>query len=157
MSRPGRGRSGGAAGRDGLHVEAPDLLKLKRDLAGVSKDLVAELRKGLKAAADPIRRLVQGNARFSKRIPKAVTIGTKFTKRSTGVFVRINANRAPHARPINNDDRPGTFRHPVHGNKEVWAEQRAVPLFAGVDAETADIEQSVLDVMDRVARKAGFK
>lgn len=156
MPRPSR--SGGrSSGRDGIHVEAPDLLQLKRDLAGVDKTLVAGLRKALKTAADPVKRLVQSNARFSQRIPKAVTIGTSFTKRLTGVYVRINARRAPHARPINNDDRAGTFRHPVHGNRDVWVTQQAVPLFAGVDRETHDVEGAVLDVMDKVARQAGFK
>jgi hypothetical protein len=142
----------------GLHVEAPDLLALKKALAGVDKTLVAELRRALKQAAEPVRRQVQANAAiFSRRIPRAVTIGTAFSAKRTGIFIRVNAKRAPHGRPLENDGNGGTFRHPVFGHDR-WVTQAARPFFyRGAEEHFDDVEKTVIEVMDTVAKKAGFR
>lgn len=150
--------SGYRSGAPEVRVHAPDLLQLKRDLQGVDKTLVAELRRGLKEAAGPVKRQVQANASWSKRIPKAITIGTAFAAKRTGIFIRENAKRAPHGRALENQGQAGTFRHPVFGNRDRWVAQRARPHFyRGAEQHFDTVERAVLDVMDAVARKAGFR
>lgn len=121
------------------------------------KVLAAALRKGLRNAADPIKRQVQANAAWSSRIPAAVAVGTAFSKKRTGVFLRVSSKKAPHARPFENDGSGGTFRHPVFGSG-TWVSQVARPFFF---AETAqhmpEVERAALAAVDDAARQAGFK
>lgn len=121
------------------------------------KALSAALRKGLRNAADPIKRQVQANASWSSRIPAAVAVGTAFSKKRTGVFLRVNSKKAPHARPMENDGSAGTFRHPVYG-RDVWVTQQARPFFfAETEQHMPKVEQAALAAVDEAARQAGFK
>lgn len=152
------------AGRAAVPVEVrfdPDEVRaLVRDLKQLEggKQITAALRKNLKAAADPIKRQVRGNASWSTRIPAAVAIGTAFTTKRTGIFIRVNAKKAPHARPFENSGRPGSFRHPVFGNREVWVQQQARPFFFNETAShMPQVEQAAADAVDEAAKAAGFR
>jgi hypothetical protein len=135
-----------------VHALVKDLRQLED-----GKQQAAALRRRLKAAADPIRAQVRANASWSRRIPGAVSIGTKFTKRSTGVFIKVNSKRAPHARPLENNGQPGTFRHPVFG-RDVWVVQRARPFFfADTARHMPQVEQAAIEAINDAARAVGFR
>lgn len=142
-----------------VQVDPGDLRALMRDLKELEggKPIAAALRKGLRKAADPIKRQVQGNASWSSRIPGAVSIGTAFSARRTGVFLRVNAAKAPHARAYENDGKPGTFRHPVFGSN-TWVAQAARPFFfAETQRHLPEVEQAAATAVDEAARSAGFR
>lgn len=146
-------------GRQVVHIDAPGLSKLARDLRGVQPVLLKELRTGIRKAAEPIKRDAQANARqFSRRIPGAIGITAQFPARGARVTLRTNAKRAPHARPIENDGRQGAFRHPLFGDRDHWVAQAAHPFFfkavAGRQRQTVNDIEKVADV---IIRKAGFR
>lgn len=142
-----------------VQVDAGDLRALMQALKEMEggKPLAAALRKGLRSAAEPIKRQVQGNASWSSRIPGAVSIGTAFSARRTGVFLRVNAKKAPHARPFENDGKGGTFRHPVFGT-DTWVTQSARPFFfPEALRHLPEVEEAAAKAVDEAARAAGFR
>jgi hypothetical protein len=150
------------AGRGGLvvSIDTKDLRQLYVDLKGVEGNLRVELRKGVKAAAEPIAAAVRSAASWSSRIPGAIRVKPSFGARSTGVTITVDSGRAPEARVLEHGGRSGTFRHPVYGNREVWVSQKAQPFFFTTVSSSSAVDQaerSILAAMDAVARKAGFK
>jgi hypothetical protein len=143
-----------------VDIDTKDLRQLYVDLKGVEGNLRVELRKGVKAAAEPIASAVRSAASWSSRIPGAVRVKPSFGARSTGVTITVDGGRAPEARVLEHGGRGGNFRHPVYGNREVWVSQRAQPFFfttvsSGSAVDSA--EKAILAAMDAIARKAGFR
>ena len=150
----------GISGPLAVHVDTAELRKLYVDLKGVEGNLRVELRRGIKKAADPLAQRVRANAGWSSRIPGAVKVKPSFTARGAGVSIVVDAKAAPEGAPLENKGRGGTFRHPVYGNRDVWATQTARPFFwAAVSSSGAvsAVEQVIVQVMDAVAVKAGFR
>lgn len=136
--------------------ETRALVKDLRKLEG-GKQITAALRKNLKAAAEPIKGQVKSNASWSSRIPGAVSVGTSFTSRRTGVFIKVNSKRAPHARPYENGGKAGSFRHRVFG-RDVWVSERARPfLFQTAQRRMPDVEEAAGKAVQEAARAAGFR
>lgn len=132
------------------------LMKALKEMEG-GKPLANALRKNLRKAADPVKARVQANASWSSRIPGAVSIGTSFSAKKTGIFIRVNASKAPHARPLENDGKQGVFRHPVFGSK-TWVSQRARPFFFPEAARhMPEVEKAVLEAVEEAAKAAGFR
>jgi len=150
------GRAGGLV----VKIDTKDLRQLYVDLKGVEGNLRVELRKGVKAAAEPIASAVRSAASWSSRIPGAVRVKPSFGARSTGVTVTVDGGRAPEARVLEHGGRGGTFQHPVYGNRDVWVPQKAQPFFfttVSSGSAVGNAERAILAAMDAVARKAGFK
>jgi hypothetical protein len=142
-----------------VRFDPAEVRALVRDLKELEggKKLQADLRKNLKAAAEPIKQQVKANASWSTRIPAAVAIGTAFTTKRTGIFLRVNAKKAPHARPLENDGRAGTFRHPTWGT-EPWVSQPARPFFFNETAShMPEVEEAAGEAVEETARSAGFR
>jgi hypothetical protein len=157
-----------------VRVSSPDLYRLSNDIQALDggRKIVNEMKREMRQAADPIVRRVQAEAAvFSKRIPPAVKASTRFTKKTTSVIITVNARKAPHARPINNDGRQGFFTHPIpvrvsgtrrgrlrqaaRGNT---VRQKARPFFYGpIVAADHDVEAAVQRAADKALRKAGFR
>ena len=149
-----------------VKIDEGDLRKLAADLKELEggRKQVASLRKSLKAAADPMKRQVQANASWSKRIPGAVGVQVRFTAKKVGVSVFVSRTKAPHARPIENDGKEGTFLHPVfgrtkrRGSRYVTAKQKARPFFfKEMEGHMPEVEQAALKAIDDAARGAGFR
>lgn len=157
----------------GLRVESKDdLYQLAKDLDQVDKKIAREMKKEMRAAADPIVQRVKAEAaQFSKRIPPAVKASTRFTKKTTSVLITVNAKQAPHARPINNDGNPGVFTHPIpikaassrlgrlkQARKGNQVQQKARPFFYGpIVAADHNVEAAVQRAADNAMRQAGFR
>lgn len=143
-----------------VNIDTKDLRQLYVDLKGVEGNLRVELRKGVKAAAEPIASAVRAAASWSSRIPGAVRVKPSFGARTTGVTITVDAGRAPEARALEHGGRGGTFRHPVYGNREVWVSQKARPFFFTTVSNSSSVdtaERAVIAAMDAVARKARFR
>lgn len=142
-----------------IEVDQAELRKLVADLKELEggKKQVAALRKNLKAAAEPMAAQVRANASWSTRIPDAVGVQVRFTgKNKVGVSIFVSRKKAPHARPIENGGRGGTFTHPAFGQGSV--EQPARPFFFNQLAnQMPAVQKAVVDAMDEAARSAGFR
>lgn len=141
-----------------LDVDPGDLRKLAADLKELQggKKLQAALRKNLKAAAEPAAAQVRSNASWSSRIPGAVGVQVRFTSKNPGVSIFVSRTKAPHARPIENSGKAGTFSHPVFGRGR--ARQSARPFFFNqLERHMPQVERAVGEAMDEAARSAGFR
>lgn len=139
-----------------MSIGRDELQQLIKDLGEIPPAVRRELAPALRRAAQSTVTQIRLNASWSSRIPAAVSISTSFGRRP-GVVLRVNSRRAPHARPLENDGRPGTIRHPVYGNREVWVSQPARPFFYRAVEATADqIRDEIADVVTDVAEKHGF-
>lgn len=149
-----------------VEIDESDLRKVTaalKELEG-GKKLTAALRKNLKAAAEPMKQQVKSNASWSTRIPDAVGVQVRFTAKRTGVSIFVNRKKAPHARPIENDGKTGTFRHPVfgrtkrRGKRYVTATQPARPFFFNdLARHMPEVEKAVLEAVEEAAKAAGFR
>ncbi|MGH3097896.1 MAG: HK97 gp10 family phage protein [Streptosporangiales bacterium] len=135
-----------------------EVAELVRDLDDIPPELRRLLRPKLRAAAQPIVARARRKASWSTRIPSAIKVQTSFSGRHPGVFIRVDATKAPHARPFENLGKPGTFRHPVFGDREVWVNQKARPfLFPAVEAAGPHVREVVSDAISDAARLHGFR
>jgi hypothetical protein len=103
-------------------------------LRSVPSEARSDVRKAVIAATREMRADMAARASWSSRIPRAITTRTSFARGS--VELRVDARRAPHARPYEGiGTRGGTFRHPVFGsayddrNGWTWVTQAARPFF----------------------------
>ncbi|GAA0347873.1 HK97 gp10 family phage protein [Actinoallomurus spadix] len=135
-----------------MAVDRSQLQALIRDLGQVPPAIRKELRPVVKQAAQPTLARMKSNASWSTRIPGAITMRAANT--TIGVRFRVNAGRAPHARPYENDGNQGTFRAPLWGDREHWYPHQARPFFYRAVEATADQVRDALGdaVMDIAAR-----
>lgn len=143
---------------------ADDLYKLTKDLQQVDKKLATEMKKQMRQVAEPIRRRVAAEASWSKRIPGATRVSTRFTKKTQNVIITVNRRLAPHARPIENDGQEGTFTHPLFQRRtrvlkrQVLVEQQARPFFGkAIRSQENRIDEAVEQVARDFERKLHFR
>lgn len=140
-----------------LRVDPHGLSQLYRDAKAAEGTIQVELRRGIKAAAQPVVDAVKEDASFSSRIPGAVKLKSSFAAKGASVAVVVDGAAAPEAKAINHGGRGGTFRHPVFGNRDVWVDQAAVPFMAtGPRRAQPQADAAMLEAMDRIARSLGF-
>lgn len=134
-----------------------ELQEMVRDLGKMPKDLSKEMRPMLKRTGEGALRDAKSNASWSTRIPGATRLAITFAKSNTGVAIRTNKNRAPHARPIENAGKKGSFRHPIFGRDD-WASQEARPYMQpAADAWQSHADEEIGKVVDEVSRTHGFR
>lgn len=141
------------------HKGTAELRRFIRDFEKFPAELRKEMRPMLKATGDRALARARANASWSTRIPGSLRVSVSFTKRSAGVTLTSNRNRAPHGRPYANLGKPGFFRVPTGTPSEPWVRVQARPwFFSAADvAMTKDIDRKIGEVVDSVARAHGFK
>jgi Bacteriophage HK97-gp10, putative tail-component len=138
-------------------IAREELLKLIADLGKIPPDLKRELRPALKKAGQPVLAEMRSNASWSTRIPGATRISTSFGGARPGITFVVSSKTAPGARPIEHKGQQGNFRHPVHGDRNVWVAQRARPFFyRAVTDRTEDVINSLGDTVVEIAARHGF-
>lgn len=143
-----------------LQIDQGELTKLQADLRELEggKRLISSLRKNLKQAAEPAAAQVRRNAAWSSRIPAAVATRVAFTaKRGAGVSVFVSRKTAPHARPIENTGKAGSFQHYTFGRHPIVQQPARPFFFAELEHTMPAVEKAVGEAMDDAARAAGFK
>ena len=143
-----------------VEVDAKELGQLARDLKDLEggKKQVAALRRNLKAAAEPAAAQVRRNASWSSRIPAAVAVRVAFTaKKGAGMSVVVNRNKAPHARPFENDGSGGTFEHYVFGGPGKATQVARPFFFREMEGVMPDVEKAAMNAVDEAAKAAGFR
>lgn len=141
-----------------------DLRPLIGELGAMSPAARAELRRGFRQAGAKALARAKANASWSSRIPAAISVRPMTGARSAGVFLRVNRERAPHARAY---ESLGTgarvFRHPVFADGEVgrngwrWVAQESRPFIVpAVNASRDDAQRAALDAVTAAARVGRF-
>ena len=121
--------------------------ELRRDLKRVDKTLPRELNKRIKVALKPVLVDAKQHATVRRgRIARTLRLGT----RGSAVFI---GSSHPAANIVH-----WGGRHPVFGNREVWAVQKPRPFIKwALEGRGDDIERKVGDVVEDLMRDAGFK
>lgn len=132
-----------------MGLEYASIKMLARELGQVPIELRRELRPRIRAGSDEIVRDMRARASYSSRIPGAIRSTVSFASRSGGVTIRVDARRAPHARPLEGaSTRGSTFRHPVFGNRDVWVSQATRPFFfPAVKAGQAQLRRHISEAV----------
>jgi hypothetical protein len=140
-----------------MSVDRAQLQILIRDLGAIPPAVRRTLRPAVLEASQPILARMRAHASWSSRIPSAISVRPSTT--AAGVEFRVSAARAPHARPYESGSlrNPGMVRHPVYGNREVWAQTPIRPFFYRSVAEGADeLVDHLGDAVMRAAQQHGF-
>jgi hypothetical protein len=134
------------------------LQNLIADLGKMPADLRKELRPALRKSAEKPLAQAKLNASWSTRIPGATRLSVGFSKRTPGVALVVNKNKAPHARVYENNGRDGFFRTPVFGNRKKWVSRRARPfLWPAAKPWTEDVNRDIGKAVDDVTKRLGFR
>jgi hypothetical protein len=145
----------------GARVDASDITALVAGLRAaaptVRRDLPARMRK----VGDVAARDARQRASWSSRIPDAIRVGTQTRGGRAGVFLRVVAAKAPHARAYEGLAKGGSrvsFRHPVFGDRDRWVTQRTRPfLVPAVQARRDQVNAELSALIDRAAAQAGLR
>lgn len=141
-----------------------ELQRLIADLKRLPDEVNRDFRGALRRAAEPIVADAKNRASWSERIPGAIGTRTRVSGQGVTVSVRVNAKKAPHARPIENRGRQGNFRHPVHadpnkGRSEwTWVPQRARPfLRPAAEANADEAGRRMMNAVESAIRRNGWR
>lgn len=155
----------------GVRVESRDLYRLTKDLQAVDRKLATEMKKQMRQVAEPIRRAVANEASWSRRIPGATKVSTRFTAKTQSVLITVNRRLAPHARPLENEGQEGYFTHPIpiraaasragrfrQAVKGNTVRQQARPFFAkAIKRQDHRIDAAIEQVAQDFEKKLGFR
>jgi hypothetical protein len=151
-----------------------DLKRLTRQLRDQAdgKELVKELRTGLREVLNPIRDQVKGayrsapsgRGRAGRRggslrglLAKATRVEVRTTGKMAGARLRVDGRKMPSrakAIPAYWEGYKRPWRHPVYGNREAWVTQPAHPIFDRiVESHEDDADRKVEQVLDGIRRK----
>lgn len=138
-----------------ITVDVSGFTRLSRDLKAANpsmqKALLASIKKQVTAGVIPAAKAA---ASWSTRIPGTVRASVT----AKGVGIRAGGAKAPHAAAYEDVGQHGVFRHPVMGDREVWAEEQSRPfLTPSLKTQEQQILGAVIKGMDNWAEKAGFK
>jgi len=140
--------------------------QLTKQLRGELRPLVADVKAAWRAAPSRGRRGRPGPP-LRSLLARATRGEVRLTGREAGVRVRTDGRRMPSgmralpglAEGLGHkvDRRPGRWRHPVYGNRDVWVSQRPFPRFyAAVRPDEAaarrGVERAVEAVFSQIAR-----
>ena len=92
--------------------------QVARQLASIAPAIRRNTSRAIVSEAQPIVAEGRANASWSSRIPGAITATVRYSGRQTGVLLRVNSAKAPHARNYEAaDGRRTEVRFPIYG---VW-------------------------------------
>lgn len=124
--------TGTSSTSDQVQIDTSSFAKFAKDLKRVDEKLAKDLNRNLRAAGELVAAKARANASWSSRIPQSI----KVRRSSNAIKVLSLRAQAPEARPLEHGGQPGTFRHPVFGDREVWVSQPARPFLHPALIET---------------------
>jgi hypothetical protein len=151
-----------------------DLRRLNKQLRQQAdgKELVKELRTGLREVLVPIRDQVKaayrsapsGRGKAGRRggslrglLAKATGVEVRTTGKMAGARLRVDGRKMPpgmRSLPAYWEGYKRPWRHPVHGDRDTWVTQQAHPTFdRTVEPHEDDARRAVEQVLDGVRRK----
>jgi len=132
------------------------VLQLRRDLLKVPQEAQRGLRRAVREIGSDVQQTSQANASWSSRIPGAHFMRVSLSQSRPGVFIRVDHNKAPHARPYEGILQ-WTFRHPVYGDRENWVEQQSRPyLVPALESNEGQAFTAIRSTVDEVLSKLGL-
>jgi hypothetical protein len=143
------------ASGDRFGVESIGLRKFLADVRKadpvIQRQLLARIKEKVTGIVVPD---AQSRASWSTRIPGSIRV----TASAKTVSIRAGGARAPHAAAFEHGGDPGTFRHPVFGNRDVWVDQQARPFLTPAgQAHEEDLLAAVGQAIEDWVTAIGFR
>jgi hypothetical protein len=142
---------------------ADQMAKVARDLKQVDANLVKELRRGVKEAAQPIFTEVKAAAtRASKAVGKSITLETSFSGKTAGAAIKAKRSKMPAGKQdlpalLERGNGSGGIRHPVFGNRAVWVTQPLRKFISPyAPKHLPAVQTRIIKCLDDAARAAGL-
>lgn len=130
------------------------LRRASADLRAMSMQVRRGIRPTIKRASEPMVAQARANASWSTRIPGAIRVAVL----KSGVDIRVNRRKAPHARPLEGIGGNATFRHPVFGNRSRWVSQQTRSfLDPAVEQHRGKVRKALIDLVGEAAREHGYR
>ncbi|HEX6468616.1 MAG TPA: HK97 gp10 family phage protein [Streptosporangiaceae bacterium] len=140
-----------------VQVSGDPALTIGEDLRLLPIELRKSARPRLRRAGDVIASAAKNNASWSKRIPPTIRVRTSFRFERETIYVIAGGPTTPHARPYEGAGGKASFRHPVHGNREVWVAQPTRPyLWPAGKEHGPEAEVAIRQALNETAAKLGF-
>ncbi len=135
-------------------IDTKDLQKLVKDLEkttpGIKKSVNVAIREGAELVTAEAKTL----SSWSSRIPGSIRPGGTGAR----VVVKAGGAKAPHAAAFEHGGMPGTFRHPLWGNRDFWYEEDARPFLHPAAVKTSPAVRDIAARgVDLAFREAGFR
>jgi hypothetical protein len=151
-----------------------DLKAVTRQLRAQAdgKELVKELRTGLREVLNPIRDEVKAAYRASPSarggvrrrggslrgaLARATRVEVRTSGKMAGARLRVDGRKMPAGQrslPAYREGYKRPWRHPVYGDRDTWVSQAARPVFdRTVSRHEADADRAVDEVLDGIRRK----
>lgn len=146
-----------------LSNAAVQVSKLSRDLHKMGPAGRKSLKSRLTGLGGPLLADARRRANWSTRIPAALSVRpiVDAARGRFGVQLRGSTAQAPHLRAyegLSNQGNEGYFRHPVHGNEDVWVSQTTRPFaYPAVVAMGDKAQREAAAALEDAAREAGFR
>lgn len=154
-----------------ITIDTSSFSKFARDLRKVQPALAKQLRKELKVAGEIVATQARVNASFSTRIPRTIKVraagstikvvaGESLAENARRIGAKskslahrayMNSSHIGEAVALENDGKPGTFRHPVFGNRDKWVSQQARPF---LHPAVLTHRKAAVDAAERALRTA---
>src|SRR5437870_4545918 len=104
--------------------DTAQLYRLATHLKDADRELLKELRRCLRKAANPVAATARGIAgQVSAKVASTITISVPFTSKKTGVFLTASRSKMPAGHAAfpgllekGSKGNPGTIRHPLFGD-----------------------------------------
>jgi hypothetical protein len=131
---------------------------IARDMRALPEETRKAVRPKIRKAGEIVAGDAKQRADWSSRIPGTVRVRTSFQADREKVQVVAGGAGAPHARPYEGIATQGdSFRHPVHGNREVWVSQDKRPfIFPAAEAKGEEVTGLIRAALDDAAQGIGF-
>ena len=137
-----------------IQIRYGEVTTFNAQLARVPAQLRTGLSRSIRTSAGRFVNALRGAYSWSSRIPGAVSQRVGFGGgRGGGVMVRIDAKRAPHARPLALPNNGAFNRHPVFGGPGWTNQPMRDSFFPTVRAAEPMVVREVQSAIDDVFRR----
>ena len=138
-----------------VRIDARSFKKFSSTLRKAAPELAVGMRVKLKAAGQIVADDAKSRSAYSTRIPGSIRVSIAAGK----VTIVAGGAKAPDAGPLENKGLPGSFRHPVFGNRAVWVAQQARPflhpaLEAKKDEAMAAVAETLVETIETIAAES---
>lgn len=152
---PRRSNVGSTSVRGNLAIDTTELKNFAKVVRSASPKVAAKMRVRLKEVGEMVAEDARSKAKWSTRVPGSIKVRTAGVK----VSVVAGGDAAPHARvyEMGSKRNRSEVRHPVFGNRQVWAANPTRPyLLPALRENEPEIMASIIKVIDETAAEIGF-
>lgn len=140
----------------GVGIDTEGLKRLQVSLRAASRDVRREWRNGLKSVGETVANDARALAEpHSKKVAASIHVRTSGR---AGVAIVAGGPQLPIAALMEGHGVPGSWRHPLFGNREHWYEQQRHPfMFPAYEAKKHEVGARLQTYVAKGIRHGGLR